>query len=124
MAESLSRFPIKVSVLDVGVAFGELNRLTAPLTVGDLLKRLPISGRVMPSYGCITILLGLKRGAEKPVSNVEAGAIVYWPQQGSLCIYPNASKTYNPVSKVGVITKNIGLFMDLKTGSRIIIEEF
>ena len=123
MAESLSRFPIKVKLLELGEALGELNRLTAPLTVGDLMKRLPISGRIMPGYGCITILLGLKRGAEKPVTHVEAGAIAYWPQQGSLCIYPVASKTYSPVNKVGVIYNNMDIFKGLKTGSRVVIEK-
>lgn len=123
MAESLSRFPIRVKVLELGEASGEFNRLTAPLTVGELMKRLPISGRIMPGHGCVAILLGLKRGAEKPVSHVEAGSIVYWPQQGSLCIYPIASKTSSPVSKVGVIFNNVDIFKGLKTGSRVVIEK-
>ena len=123
MAESLSRFPIKVKVLDIGEASGELNRLTAPLTVGELMKRLPITGRNMPGNGCVTILLGLKRGAEKPVSNVDAGVIAYWPQQGSLCIYPIAWKTSSPVNKVGIILNNVDIFKGLKTGSRVVIEK-
>ena len=123
MAESLSRFPIKVKVLDIGEASGELNRLTAPLTVGELMKRLPITGRIMPGNGCVTILLGLKRGAEKPVSNVDAGVIAYWLQQGSLCIYPVAWKTSSPVNKVGIILNNVDIFKGLKTGSRVVIEK-
>jgi hypothetical protein len=123
MAESLSRFPIKIKVLDLGEASGELNRLTAPLTVGELMKRLPITGRIMPGHGCVSILLGLKRGAEKPVTNVDAGVIAYWPQQGSLCIYPVASKTSSPVNKVGIILNNVDIFKGLKTGSRVVIEK-
>jgi hypothetical protein len=123
MDESLSRFQIKIKVLDLGEASGELNRLTAPLTVGELMKRLPITGRIMPGHGCVTILLGLKRGAEKPVTNVDAGVIAYWPQQGSLCIYPVASKTSSPVNKVGIIIDNVDIFKGLKTGSRVVIEK-
>ena len=123
MAESLSRFPIKVKILDLGEALGELNRLTAPLTVGELMKRLPISGRIMPGHGCVTVLLGLKRGTEKSVTHVDAGVIAYWPQQGSLCIYPIASKTSSPVNKVGMILNNVDIFKGLKTGSRIVIEK-
>jgi len=113
MADSLSKFPIRIKILDYGEAIGEFNRLTAPLTVGNLLKRLPISGRI----------IGLKRGAEKPVNQVEAGTIAYWPQQGSLCIYPATTKTYSPMSKVGRIITNLELFHNLQTGSRLIIEK-
>ena len=123
MAESLSRIPIRIRLLDIGEAPGEFNRLTAPLTVGDLVKQLPISGRTMPAQDCVSVLLGLKRGAEKPVTSVESGTIAYWPRQGSLCFYPKATATYGPVSRVGTITSNVGLFDGLKTGSRIVIEK-
>jgi hypothetical protein len=87
------------------------------------MKRLPITGRTMPGPGCVTILLGLKRGAEKPVNYVDAGVIAYWPRQGSLCFYPVASKTSSPVNKVGMILNNLDIFKDLKTGSRVVIEK-
>jgi hypothetical protein len=122
LAESLARIPIRVRIVDVGEALGEFNRLTAPLTVGDILKRLPINGRTTPAQGCVSILLGLKRGVEKPVTQVDAGAIVYWPRAGALCIYPEATKTYNPVNKVGGLTSNLEIFRNLRSGSRIIIE--
>lgn len=121
MGESKARVPIRIKVANVGEAPGELNRLTAPLTVGDLLKRLPINGRTVPAQGCISILLGLKRGTEKPVTQVEAGTIAFWPQAGSLCIYPEATRTYGPVNKVGKATGNLEIFKNLKSGSRIII---
>lgn len=122
MAESLSRIPIRIKIIGVGDAEAEFNRLTAPLTVGELVKRLPIGGVAMPGQGSVCVLLGLKRGAEKPVTSVEAGTIAYWPRQGSLCFYPKAGPTYGPVSRVGIIKTNVGLFEGLKTGSRIVVE--
>jgi len=95
--------------------------LTAPLTVGDILKILPINGRTVPSQGCVSILLGLKRGTEKSVTQVEAGTIAYWPRTGSLCIYPEAAKTYGPVNKIGRLTNGLEIIKNLKSGSRIII---
>jgi hypothetical protein len=121
MGESQARILIRIKVAGVGEAPGELNRLTAPLTVGDILKTLPINGRTVPAQGCISILLGLRRGTEKPVSQVEAGAIAFWPHAGSLCIYPEATRTYGPVNKVGKVTGNLEIFKNLKSGSRIII---
>ena len=121
MGESQARVPIVVKIAGVGESQGELNRLTAPLTVGDILKMLPINGRTVPGQGCLSILLGLKRGTEKPVTQVEAGAIVYWPRTGSICIYPDAARTYGPVNKVGKVTGSLDMFRNLKSGSRIII---
>jgi hypothetical protein len=121
MSESISRVAIKIKVEGLGEATGELNRLTAPLTVGDVLKRLPINGRTVPSHGCISILLGLNRGTEKPVNRVDGGTIAYWPRTGSLCIFPEPTKTYSPVNRVGVVTSNLEIFKGLKSGSRIIV---
>jgi hypothetical protein len=122
MPESLARVPIRVKVFDVGEASGELNRLTAPLTVGDIMRHLPINGRTTPAQGCVSIILGLKRGVEKPVTQVGAGTIAYWPRAGAICIYPEDAKLHSPVNRVGVITSNLWVFRNLKSGSRIIIE--
>ena len=121
MGESQARVPIVVKIAGIGESQGELNRLTAPLTVGDILKILPINGRIVPAQGCVSILLGLKRGTEKPVTQVEAGTIVYWPRTGSICIYPEAARTFGPVNKVGKVTGSLDIFRNLKSGSRIII---
>jgi hypothetical protein len=121
MGESQARIPIKIKVADVGEAQGELNRLTAPLTVGDILKVMPINGRTVPAQGCIQIILGLKRGTEKPVTQVEAGTIAFWPRSMSLCIYPEATRTYGPVNRIGKVTNNLEILRNLKSGSRIII---
>jgi len=121
MGESQARVPIIIKVAEVGEATGELNRLTAPLTVGEILKVLPINGRTVPAQGCVSIILGLKRGAEKAGTQVEAGTIAFWPRAMSLCIYPEATKTYDPVNKIGKVTGNLEIFKNLKSGSRIII---
>ncbi len=121
MVDSQARIPIKIKVADIGEAQGELNRLTAPLTVQDIVKILPINGRTVPAQGCVQIILGLKRGTEKPVTQVEAGTIAFWPRSMSLCIYSEATKTYGPVNRLGKVTSNLEIFRNLKSGSRIII---
>jgi hypothetical protein len=123
MGESVARIPIRVRVPGVGEAAGELNRLTAPLTVGDILKCLPISSRTIPSRECVTILFGLRRGTEKAVSQVGGGTIVFNPRDGNLCIYIDASKTYSPVNRVGSIMSKLEMFRSLRSGSMVIIEK-
>jgi hypothetical protein len=121
VSDSLSKIPIKITVVDKGEARGILNRLTAPLTVEDILKRLPMNTRTSPAKGFVSILMGIKRGTEKPVSRVEAGTIGYWPRGDALCIYPKDTTPYSQVNRVGEIKEGLELFKGLRSGSRIII---
>ena len=122
MSDSLSKIPIRVTVVDRGEARGVLNRLTAPLTVEDILKRLPVNTRTSTSVGFVSIIVGIRRGTEKPVTRMEAGTIGYWPRGDALCIYTRDTITQGPVNRVGEIREGIELFQGLRSGSRIIIE--
>ena len=122
MSDSLSKIPIRVTVVDRGEARGVLNRLTAPLTVEDIMKRLPMNTRTSPAAGFVNIIIGIRRGAEKPVTKVVAGTIGYWPRGDALCIYTSDSATLGPVNRVGEIREGLELFQGLRSGSRVIIE--
>jgi len=122
VGDSLSKIPIRITVVGKGEARGILNRLTAPLTVEDILKRLPMNTRTSPAMGFVSVLMGIKRGTEKPVSKVEAGTIGYWPRGDALCIYPKDTTPYSKVNRVGEIQEGLELFQGLRSGSRIIIE--
>ena len=124
MSDELSRIPIKITVIDKGEATGYINRLTAPLTVEAIARKLPINTRTTPAMGHVSILVGLQRGTEKPVSTVKAGTIAYWPRSDAITIYPKDTKPYTPVNVLGEIEENLELFNRLRSGSRIIIEKF
>ena len=123
LSDQLSRIPIKITVVEKGEATGFLNRLTAPLTVGAVAQRLPINSRTSPAMGHVSILVNLQRGVEKPVTEVKAGTIAYWPRSDALTIYPKDMKPYGPVNKIGEIEENLELFDRLRSGSRVIIEK-
>lgn len=123
MAENVSRTPVKIVVEGVGEAKGEFVRILAPLTVGSILGKLPLEGRAHVRGGGLSMILGIRRGAEKAVATVKAGDIAYWPMQDSLVIYFQDSKPYSPVNKVGTVSENIELFQGLKGGARIRIEK-
>ena len=122
MSDELSKIPIKITIVDVGTARGYLNRLTAPLTVETIQQMLPINSRTSPGMGHVSVLLGIRRGTEKPVTQVKAGTIAYWPRSDALTIYPIDTKPYSPVNRIGEIEENLELFNRLRSGSRIIIE--
>lgn len=122
MGQSLSKIPIKITLVGKGEATAELDRLTAPLTVGEVVKRLPINSRVSPAMGNVSVLVGLKRGLEKPVSEVIAGTIAYWPRGDAVCIYPKDNKLYSQINRIGKIIDGIEIFEKVRSGTRIIIE--
>ena len=122
MSGSLSKLPIRIVVVDRGEARGYLNRLTAPLTVEEILKQLPLNTRTTPAMGPVSIIIGIKRGVEKPVNQVEAGTIGYWPRGDAITIYPKDTKTHSPVNRIGVVEEGLELFSGLRSGSRVIIE--
>ena len=122
MSDSLSKIPIKITLIDKGEATGYLNRLTAPLTVGEITNMLPLNTRTSPAIGFVSIIVGIKRGTEKPVEQVKAGTIGYWPRGDAITIYPKDVRPYGPVNRIGVVEDGLELFNGLRSGSRIIIE--
>ena len=122
MSDSLSKIPIKITLIDRGEATGYLNRLTAPLTVGEIMKTLPLNTRTSSAMGFVSIIVGIERGVEKPVDQVKAGTIGYWPRGDAITIYPKDARPYGPVNRIGVVEEGLELFNGLRSGSRIIIE--
>lgn len=76
---SLARIPIKIEIEGLGELDGELIRFHAPLTVSALAKLLPVGGAIAKWDYAIYFHVPLERGAEKPISHVSAGDILYWP---------------------------------------------
>ena len=122
MSDSLSKIPIRITVVDKGEAKGYLNRLTAPLTVQEISNILPLNTRTSPAMGFVSIIVGIKRGTEKPVDQVKAGTIGYWPRGDAITIYPKDVKPYGPVNRIGVVEEGLELFNGLRSRSRVIIE--
>jgi len=123
MDESLSKVPVRIRVMGVGEADGELVRFMAPLTVQRLLRRLPLKGRAHPIEGGISVIVGIRKGEEKSVREVEAGTMAYWPRGDALCIFHSDAVPMSPVNRIGAVSGDLGLFKDARSGSRIIIEK-
>jgi len=123
MSTGLSRTPIKIIIEGIGEATGEFIKIRAPLTVGAIVKMMPLRGRLHAQGEGYSFILGIQRGTEKAVKEVKAGTIAYWPMQDAIIIYNKDTKPYSPVNKVGEITSNLELFNELKSGTRIKIEK-
>ena len=122
MVGNETRIRIRVIVEGRGEATGELIRFLAPITVERIMKRLPIEGRGAVGKEEVYFEVPLKIGGEKAVTIVEAGTLAYWPMGNAVCIFYGKTQPYSQVNKIGMITENLELFKDFKSGTKIRIE--
>jgi hypothetical protein len=118
----ISRVKVKFLVEGLGEAEGELVRFLAPRTVDMVVRRLPIEGRAALWKEEVYFETPIKMGEEKAKGTVEKGTIAFWPMGSAICIFYGESQPYSPVNNLGKITKNLELFSQLKSGTKIRIE--
>jgi len=121
--ESISRMPVRFVIEGVGEAEGELVRYLAPRTVEAVTKGLPIEGRAALWKQEVYFEIPVKMGEEKAELTVEKGAIAYWPMGKALCIFYGELQPYSPVNVIGKMTKNLAIFENVKSGTKIRVEK-
>ncbi len=97
-------------------------RFLAPRTIETLTRKLPLEGRAALYKEEIYFEIPVKMGEEKAKPTVEVGTIAFWPMGGALCVFYGPSQPYSPVSILGKITKNLEIFKQVKSGTRIRVE--
>ena len=121
--ESIARIPIRFTIEGLGQAYGELVRYLAPRTIDAIVKKLPLEGRAALWKEEVYFEIPLKLGEEKAEPTVERGTIAFWPMGNALCIFYGESQPYSPVNIVGKVTKNLELFKQVKSGTKIMVEK-
>ena len=119
----ISRIKIKFIIEGLGEAEGELVRFLAPRTIDTLVRKLPIEGRAALWKEEVYFETPIKMGEEKAKGTVEKGTIAFWPMGSAICIFYGESQPYSPVSILGEITKNLELFSNVKSGTKIRVEK-
>jgi uncharacterized protein len=121
-SEEVSRIKVKFLIEGLGDAEGELVRFMAPRTIDAIVRKLPIEGRAALWKEEIYFEIPIKMGEEKAKPTVETGSIAFWPMGGAICVFYGQSQPYSPVSILGKITKNLEIFKQVKSGTRIRLE--
>ena len=121
--EDISRIKIKFLIEGLGEAEGEFVRFLAPRSIDMLVRKLPVEGRAALWKEEIYFEIPVKMGEEKAKPTVETGTIAFWPMGSALCVFYGQSQPYSPVSILGKITKNLELFKQVKSGTRIRVEQ-
>lgn len=120
--KNVSRIPIRFLINKIGEAEGELIRHLAPRTVEAITKKLPIEGRAALWKEEVYFEIPVKMGEEKAKATVEKGTVGFWPMGNALCIFYGETQPYSPVNVVGQVTKNLELFRQVKSGTKIKVE--
>jgi hypothetical protein len=123
METSISRIPIKFITENLSEAEGEFVRHLAPRTIDAIIKKLPLEGRAALWKEEIYFEIPIKTGEEKAKPAVEKGTIAYWPMGSAICIFYGESQPYSPVNIIGRVTKNLELFRQVKSGTKVRVEK-
>src|SRR4030043_470234 len=120
--EDISRVKIKFIIESLGEAEGELVRFLAPRTIDMIVRKLPIEGRAAIWKEEIYFETPIKMGEEKAKAIVENGTIAFWPMGSALCVFHGETQPYSPVNILGKVTRNLELFKQVKSGTKIGVE--
>lgn len=118
----ISRVRIKFVIEGSGEAEGELVRFLAPRTIDMIVRKLPIEGRSAIWKEEIYFETPIKMGEEKAKATVENGTIAFWPMGSAICVFYGGTQPYSPVNILGKVTKNLELFRQVKSGTKIRVE--
>jgi len=118
----ISRIKIKFTIEGLGEAEGELIRFLAPRTVDMIVRKLPIEGRAALWKEEIYFETPIKMGEEKAKATVELGTIAFWPMGSAICVFYGGSQPYSPVNVLGKVLKNLEIFEQVKSGTKIKVE--
>jgi uncharacterized protein len=119
---SVSRLPMILEILNRGSAQCEIIRHLSPLTVGTILKGLPLQGRVHKFADILVYIdTGLIIGAEKQKTQFKRGDIAYMTYNGSICIFIKDS-SYRPMNPIGIVKSNLEVIESTQTGDIMILK--
>jgi hypothetical protein len=119
----VSRVKIKLIIEGLGEAEAELIRFLAPRTIDMIIRKLPVEGRAALWKEEVYFETPIKMGEEKAKATVENGTIAFWPMGSAICIFYGVTQPYSPVNILGKVTKNLELFKQVKSGTKIRVEQ-
>ena len=105
----------------------ELYDNLAPITVGEILKALPIESEANRWGDEIYFEIPVSLGEENSQEVVEKGEVAYWPPGRSLCIFfgktpasrENEIRAASPVNVVGKVEGDVDILKGVKDGEKI-----
>lgn len=122
MQISATRRSIKIEVAGKGVCEGEFHRHKAPLTVGLLLRSLPLSGRAVRYRDeFVYFTSNIVAGLEKSSQIFKRGDIAFLPLNGSVCFFLKDCQVSQRMTPLGQVTSGLEVLGSTAAGDVITI---
>ena len=108
-SRTVSRFDLVLKINDGENIPCQLKRHLSPITVGMIMRMLPLSGNAH-QLGESVVYFGtnINSGIERKKTDFKRGDIAFLPTEGSICFYINDvydGKSMTPIGKVNEIEK-------------------
>jgi uncharacterized protein len=118
---SVSRFPVSLEILNKGLVLCEMIRHLSPLSVGAILKGLPLRDRVHKLADKLVYMeTGIIIGAEKQKTQFRRGDLAFMTSNGSICIFIKDSVVM-PMNPIGIVKSNLEVLEATQTGDIMIL---
>ena len=106
---TVSRFNVILKINDGESITCQLKRHLSPITVGLIMRMLPLSGNAHHIGKSIVYFeTNINSGIERKKTDFKRGDIAFLPTEGSVCFYindVNDGKTMTPIGKIDKIEK-------------------
>lgn len=122
-AGSVSRTKMLLELKSKGTCECELARHLAPLTVGSLLRAVPVEGRVHRFEDKFVYFeTGLSIGTEKQRSSFKRGELAFMISNGSICIFVKDAPG-SGLNPIGRVTSNLELIESSGPGDVLVLKQ-
>jgi len=123
-AGSVSKIEIIVEIKGKSQLRCELKRHLAPVTVGAIVRSLPLEGNVhMMNNSFVYIETKINVGGERQRKEFKKGEMAFMTANGSICFFLNDAESPKTLSPIGKITSNVEALNDVKSGDVFLITQ-
>jgi len=123
-AGSVSKIEIIVEIKGKSQLRCELKRHLAPVTVGTIVRSLPLEGNVhMMNNSFVYIETKINVGGERQRKEFKKGEMAFMTANGSICFFLNDTESPKTLSPIGKITSNVEALNDVKSGDVFLITQ-
>ncbi len=123
MPSSVSKVIIRISLQGKGEADAEVFRHLSPVTLGELLRNLPLQSRVSRYLDqFIYVTSNVVAGVEKARSSFKRGDVAFLAANGGVCFFLKDSIVARPMNPLGRMLSGIDLLERAEAGDVIRLE--
>lgn len=124
MAGSVSRTGLLLELKGKGVCECELARHLAPLTVGTLLRAVPVEGIAHHFEDKFVYFeTGITLGTEKQRSGFKKGDMAFMIANGAICVFINDASATTNMNPIGRVITNLELLANAKSGDVLLLRK-